>query len=68
MLQVSEQITGIQGKLIEINGFKVTVCFEELNANMKMLPVLSGELANCAIYFSSFANVSTNDYKNLKAK
>ena len=65
---VCKQIIDLQGKVIEINGLHVTFCFEELPNDMKMLAMLSGELPNCATYFSSFANVSTNDYKNLKGK
>ena len=39
--------------------------FEELPNDMKMLAVLGGELSNSAKFFSSFANVSTNDCTDL---
>ena len=51
------------------NGQQVVVkfSFTELPNDMKMLAFLSGELSNSAKYFSSFANVSSDDAKNTQA-
>ncbi|CAB4003604.1 Hypothetical predicted protein [Paramuricea clavata] len=51
------------------NGQQVNVkfSFTELPNDMKMLAFLSGELSNSAKYFSSFANVSSDDAKNTQA-
>lgn len=65
---VYKQILDLQGRVYEINGLHVTFRFEELPNDMKMLAMLAGELPNSATYFSTFANVSTNDYKDLKGK
>lgn len=65
---VCKQIVDLEGKTYEINGLHVTFHFEELPNDMKMLAMLGGELSNSATYFSSFANVSSNDCKDLKAK
>lgn len=40
--------------------------FEELPNDMKMLAMLGGELSNSATFFSTFANVSTNDCTDLR--
>ena len=51
----------IESKDYLVKGFKVTVSFELLPADMKWLATFSGELTNSAFYFSSLANVSNND-------
>lgn len=51
----------IESKEYFVKGFKVTFSFEMLPADMKWLATYSGELPNSACYFSSFANVSSND-------
>ena len=58
---VCKQIVDLDGRIFEINGLQVSFHFEELPNDMEMLAVLGGELSNSAKFFSSFANVSTND-------
>lgn len=54
-----------EGKVFAIDGFHVTFKFQELPNGMKMLATLAGELPNSARYFSTFATVSTEDYRDL---
>ena len=56
----------MEGRIFEINGLHVAFHFEELPNNMKMLAMLGGELSNSATFFSTFANVSTNDCTDLR--
>ena len=62
---VCKQIVDLDGRIFEINGLQVSFHFEELPNDMKMLAMLGGELSNSATFFSSFANVSTNDCTDL---
>lgn len=52
---------------INVNGtvVKVKFCIAELPNDMKMLAFLAGELSNSAKYFSTFANVCTDNYKDI---
>ena len=43
---------------------KVEFSLTELPNDMKMLSFLSGELSNAATYFTTFANVNTNNYRD----
>ena len=61
-----KQIVDLERRIFEINGLHVSFHFEELPNGMKMLDILGGELSNCATFFSTFANVSTNDCKDLR--
>ena len=63
---VCKQMADLEGKVFEINGLHVNFRFEELPNDMKMLAMLGGELSNSATYFSTFANVSTNDCGDLR--
>lgn len=63
---VCKQMAELEGKVFEINGLPVNFRFEELPNDMKMLAMLGGELSNSATYFSTFANVSTNDCGDLR--
>ena len=62
---VCKQIADLEGRTLEINGLHVSFHFEELPNDMKMLAMLGGELSNSATFFSTFANVSTNDCTDL---
>ena len=55
------ELDDFESKEYFVKGFKVTFSFEMLPADMKWLATYSGELPNSACYFSSFANVSSND-------
>ena len=52
---------------VNVNGTveSVKFCIAELPNDMKMLAFLAGELSNSAKYFSTFANVSTDNYKDV---
>ena len=63
-----KQMKDLQGKVFAIDGFHVTFKFQELPNDMKMLATLAGELPNSARYFSSFATVSTDDYRDLEGQ
>ena len=63
-----KQMKGLEGKVFDIDGFHVTFKFQELPNDMKMLATLAGELPNSARYFSSFATVSTDDYRDLEGQ
>ena len=67
VLAVCKQMADLEGKVFNINDLPVTFKFQELPNDMKMLAMLGGELSNAATYFSSFANVSRNDYNDLQA-
>ena len=58
----------LEGKVFAIDGFHVTFKFQELPNDMKMLANPAGELPNSARYFSSFAKVSTDDYRDLEGQ
>lgn len=61
-----KQIADLQSRVFEINDLHVTFHFEELPNEMKMLAMLGGELSNSTTYFSSFANLTTEDCTDLK--
>lgn len=61
-----QEITNLEGKVFEIEGLKVTLKFEEVPNDMKMVAMLGGELSNSAKFFSSFANVSKENCSDLK--
>jgi len=63
---VCKQIVDLEGRIFEINGLHVSFHFEELPNDMKMLAMLGRELSNSATFFSTFANVSTNDCTDLR--
>lgn len=63
---VCKQMADLEGKVFRIDGLDVTFQFQELPNDMKMLAMLGGELSNAATYFSSFGNVSRNDYTDLQ--
>ena len=63
---VCKQTADLEGKVIEIEGIKVTFQFQELQNDMKMLAMLGGDLSNAATYFSTFANVSKKDCTDLQ--
>lgn len=63
---VYKQLVDLEGRIFEINGLHVSFHFEELPNDMKMLAMLGGELSNSATFFSTFANVSTNDCTDLR--
>lgn len=63
-----KQMKDLEGKVFAIGGFHVTFKFEELPNDMKMLATLAGELPNSARYFSTFATVSTEDYRDLEGQ
>lgn len=65
-LLVCKQIADLEGKVFRIDGLDVTFQFQELPNDMKMLAMLGRELSNAATYFSSFGNVSRNDYTDLQ--
>ena len=57
-----EEMKLIEGtKLTTDQGHEVEFCFQLIPADMKWLSSMSGELNNCAIYFSPFANVNQTD-------
>ena len=63
-----KQMKDLEGKVFAIDGFHVTFKFQELPNDMKMLATLARELPNSARYFSSFATVSTDDYRDLEGQ
>lgn len=63
-----KQMKDLEGKVFAIDGFHVTFKFQELPNDMKMLATLAGELPNSARYFSTFATVSTEDYRDLEGQ
>ena len=63
---VCKQTADLEGKVIEIEGIKVTFQFQELPNDMTMFAMLGGELSNAATYFSTFANVSKKDCTDLQ--
>ncbi len=65
MIEISE--IEKQAFPIIVNGTTVTVKFHvaELPNDMKMLAFLGGELSNSAKFFSSFANVSSDNFSTL---
>ena len=63
-----KQMKDLEGKVFAIDGFHVTFKFQELPNDMKMLANPAGELPNSARYFSSFAKVSTDDYRDLEGQ
>ena len=58
----------LEGKVFAIGGFHVTFKFKELPNDMKMLATLAGQLPNYARYFSTFATVTTEDYRDLEGQ
>ena len=50
----------------DIHTVNVKFQVSELPNDMKMIAFLSGELSNAAKYFSSFANVSSDNVNNVK--
>ena len=62
---VSEELSEIESKTfsVSVNGEAKSVEFRiaELPNDMKMLPLLAGELSNAARYFSTFGNVTKKD-------
>lgn len=57
-----EEMKRIEGtKLTTDQGHVVEFRFQLIPADMKWLSSMSGELNNCAIYFSPFANVNQTD-------
>ena len=58
----------LEGRVFAIGGFHVTFKFKELPNDMKMLATLAGDLPNSARYFSTFATVTTKDYKDLEGQ
>ena len=63
-----KQMKDLEGKIFAIGGFHVTFKFKELPNDMKMLATLAGELPNSAHYFSTFAIVTTEDYRDLEGQ
>ena len=57
-----EEMKLIEGtKLTTDQGHEVEFSFQLIPADIKWLSSMSGELNNCAIYFSPFANVNQTD-------
>ena len=50
----------------DIHTVNVRFQVSELQNDMKMIAFLCGEISNAAKYFSSFANVSSDNVNNLK--
>lgn len=61
-----KEISEIEKKVFEIEGFHVTFKCAELPNDMKMLAMLGGELPNSARFFSTFADVSKDNCTDLK--
>ncbi len=59
--QLRADIERVEQKSYSVEGIEVSFTFELIPADMKWLAFISGELPNSAKYFSSFANVSTNE-------
>ena len=54
-----EEMEGVEGKQLTTEGGKQVVFkFELIPSDMKWMSSHSGELNNCATYFSPFANVN----------
>ena len=63
-----KQMKELEGKVFAIGGFHVTFKFKELSNDMKMLATLAGELLNSARYVSTFATVTTEDYRDVEGQ
>lgn len=59
LMREMEEIEG--KKLTTAQGNQVEFRFELIPADMKWVSCMSGELNNCAVYFSPFANVNQTD-------
>ncbi len=59
--ELRSDIEKIEKKSYLVEGINVCFSFELIPADMKWLAFISGELPNSAKYFSSFANVSTDE-------
>lgn len=58
---LQEEMKQIEGKVLETdNGHKIVFQFTLIPCDMKWAASMSGELNNCAHYFSPFANVNQN--------
>lgn len=59
---LQEEMKQIEGKVLETdNGHKIVFQFTLIPCDMKWAASMSGELNNCAHYFSPFANVNQNN-------
>ena len=57
------EIEVVENKTFTIMGKSVRFSFELFPGDMKFLAYVNGELSNSAKYFSSFSNVSKDDWK-----
>ena len=51
----------MKGKITTAHGNQVEFHFELIPADMKWVSCISGEINNCPVYFSPFANVNQTD-------
>ena len=58
---VLKEITEIEKRELQIDGKNVKFTFSEFPNDLKMMAFLAGELSVSAKYFSSFANVNTDN-------
>ena len=58
---ISKEIEQTEKSSFTVNNTSIKFKFSELPNDMKMLAFLGGELTNSAKYFSTFANISTED-------
>ena len=65
---LNEQCLAIESKTYTLCEKTVKFTFELVPSDMKFLAFINGELSNSATYFSSFANVSTNDLSSLEGQ
>ena len=56
-----QDIAHLEAKIFDVNNNKVQFTCELVPSDMKWLAHYSGELTNAAYYFSSFANVNTDN-------
>ncbi|XP_028416686.1 uncharacterized protein LOC114540874 [Dendronephthya gigantea] len=63
--KIVSDVKAIESKEFFVDGYLVTFSFEMVPADMKWLASFSGELCNASYFFSSFANVNSDNKRTV---